>query len=151
MSVLNDFQCIMCDAPPFESFETAPRCSVCNMPTRRVTLKAPGIMSNSTKFRDRAVRDLADTYGFSDVSNRGGDSVAANEMRLRGSAAARQVFHGEGPVEQMRGHKAVLQSMPKGQAVVIPDQRGAARSSIEAPFHGKPIPAIVTRDPKPKD
>lgn len=101
MPVIREFRCCDCGTL-FESMSADPECPKCAAEEpERVFLTPPGIKSPQTAFKDETVRQLADDFGLSDMSNRDGQAVKGQ----RGSQPA--AFSGDGAMvgrlQQMGG------------------------------------------------
>ncbi len=76
MPIIKEFKCLDCQAF-FESMDADPTCPHCTSESEpeRAFLTAPGIKEPKSNIIDRETRNLADTYGMSDMSNNGGRPV----------------------------------------------------------------------------
>lgn len=81
MAVTKEYSCRA--HGPFESRSANPKCPRgCNA-VERVFLTAPGYLGRKTKNMDLMQKDIAKTYGLSDLSNKDGRSLMANANAKR--------------------------------------------------------------------
>ncbi len=64
----------------------------------KIFIKAPSIRSNVTKNTDSGLRNLADSYGMSDMNNRGGKAVKGNSF----NTGTHWGFDGVGGLDNMK-------------------------------------------------
>lgn len=75
MPIIKEFKCLDCGTF-FESMDADPVCPNCTATEpERAFLTPPGIKDAKTAIADREQRNLAETYGFSDMSNKEGRAV----------------------------------------------------------------------------
>lgn len=91
MPIIKEYRCNDC-ATFFESMDADPVCPQCTAgEPERAFLTAPGIKDPKSNIIDRETRNLAETYGMSDMSNKEGQSVrslqAPEQQAQFGSAA----------------------------------------------------------------
>lgn len=142
MAVLKDYRCLAHGT--FESRE-----AVCPHGCTTVMAvwngKAPGGRSEKTKASDRAIQHLANRYGLTDMSNRGGESVGANRKQPNGmqptwgELPSGNIFEaGKGEVN--RTDRARVDS--QGGAAAIGGPLSAGVSDIEKAI-GTPLPNFM--------
>ena len=112
MPVIREYLCGDCGST-FESMlpveEVA--CPNCAAPEpERVFLTPPAIKSPQTGTKDAIQKDLAQTYGFSDMTNRNGESV------MRGQRGPQQAH------AQWGGNEQMLAAAAKAPPSIVPGQ-----------------------------
>ena len=79
MPIIKEYRCNDCESF-FESMDADPTCPQCSaVEPERAFLTAPGIKDGKTAIADREMRNLSETYGLSDMNNKGGQSVMAGQ------------------------------------------------------------------------
>ncbi len=89
--IIKEYRCLDCQSF-FESADADPFCPHCSAEEpERAFLTAPGFKQPATQIMDREQRNLAETYGMSDMSNKDGQSVRslqAPEQQAQFASAA---------------------------------------------------------------
>ena len=137
--ILRDYECLAHGY--FESGETSPKCpyGCANSLVHQVFLKAPGIGTDRTKGIDTTMRSLANDFGLTDVSTRGGDSVKENLKRTQIDPAKQLLDKMGGPWQSLDPNRNALQAL-SGMGV----QGGNMLESVK-PLLNQPKPNVVAR------
>ena len=83
MGILRDWNCL--GHGTFESWEDNPKCPHGCSTVEVVFLQPPGLFSDRSKNLDKNTRMLAQSYGLTDMSNRGGKAVITPDPKFTNS------------------------------------------------------------------
>jgi hypothetical protein len=75
--VIKEYRCLDCETL-FESSDPDPQCPACSrVEIERAFLTPPGISVGKSAIIDRELKNLANDYGMSDISNKNGSVMAS--------------------------------------------------------------------------
>lgn len=110
MAIVKEFECLAHGR--FESDEA--RCPHgCTSTIERKFFTAPGLVGAATKGTDATLRRLAERFGYTDMSNKNGSSIASNKR-------------------QPKGFEPLWQDVPKGNVLEI----GGGERTVEGAVGG---------------